>query len=311
MKIDSSTGLLIGLALSLLGVAGCLYLIIRSVRKMMSGGGSSPAHHAGSTTVSQNPSNWRGWLFRAKKWLSEPVSSTRPGKEPHSNASQPRETRARPPEDRLTTPELETTDGGLEVMRVLRVGALGELIIEAEGMRYRRMTDIKDGAIGRRVLLAIQELNEMAGEHVHRVLPEVHRLGDSAAPCSEPDQLLSSPQRAFLTQLQEESVEDEPPPAKPGLVEYWRKGLSRSERQAATQASEQEPKSFIDEIDAILQGQLAARPDMQGRSIHFRSTAAGELRIDVDDSWFETVDAVPDGDVKSLLQATIRSWEQR
>jgi hypothetical protein len=297
MQIDNASVLLIGFAVSLLGVIGCLYIIIRSVRKMLVGDQApkrQPAADRGQSEAGRS-----GWLARAKEWLSEPVTASPSGKKP------------RTAQDLPASGPSPSEEGMQEVMRVLRSGPLGELVIEVEGTSYRRLVDIQDGAVGRRVLLTIQELNDFAGGHARRPLPEMHRL---AAPTLQPAQEepdLTPEQQAFLAQLQEPPEEEPPPEPKPTLVNYWRRRIGRSERQAAAEAAAEEPKSFVDEIEGVLQESLAGRPDMQGRSIHFKSTPMGDLRIDVDGSWYETVDDVPDGEVKSLLQAAIKAWERQ
>jgi hypothetical protein len=308
MQIDNASVLLIGFAVSLLGVIGCLYIIIRSVRKML--GGDQAPRRESATRRSESKPGGGGWLGRAKEWLSEPVTSSPSGKEPRSAEVSPAGAPLRSAQDSRAPGGLSSEGGVLEVMRILRAGTLGELVIEVEGKRYRRLVDIQDGAVGRRVLLAIQELNEFAGGHARRPLPEMHRVpAPTAQPIQgEPD--FTPQQQAFLADLQETQVEEAAPEPKPSLVSYWRKGLKRSERQAAAEAAEQEPKSFVDEIEGLLQEGLAGRPDMQGRSIHFKSTPMGDLRIEVDGSWYETVDAVPDAEAKGLLQAAIKAWEQ-
>ncbi len=309
MQIDNALVLLIGLGISVLGVIGCLYIIIRSMRKML-GGDQAPSREP-TVQRSESKPGGAGWLARAKEWLSEPVTSSPSGKKPRPAEAPPAGLPTRAAQDRLAPGGPSSEEGMLEVMRVLRAGTLGELVIEVEGRMYRRLVDIQDGAVGRRVLLTIQELNEFAGGHARRPLPEMQR---AAAPTAQPIQSepdLTPQQQAFLADLQQTQEEETPPEPKPSLVSYWRKGLRRSERQAAAEAAEQEPKSFVDEIERLLQERLARRPDMLGRSIHFKSTSIGELRIDVDGSWYETVDAVPDGEVRGLLQEAIKAWEQQ
>jgi hypothetical protein len=197
----------------------------------------------------------------------------------------------------------------VEVMRVLRAGALGEMLIEVEGQRYQRLVEIQDGAIGRRVLLAIQELNEFAGGHARRPIPEMERAGGPGAQPAGREESLTEEQDRFLNQLQEVEEDAQAEQPQPGLTSFWRKGFSRSERRAAAEAAEQEPKSFIDEIEEMLQVRLAGRPEMDNRSVHFKSTPTGELRIEVDGGSYESIDDVPYPEIRSLLKATIRAWE--
>ncbi len=293
MSIASPYGLLLALFVLLLGVIGCIYLILRSLRMMRGGGKQSE---------DASPTSWSKKL---RDWMSEPVSSAKSPPAPVSDMPSPlvpdRLVPAAPPLEKVEKVE----KGGLEVMRVLRVGALGELVVEVKGERYRKLVEIRDGTVGRRILLAIQELNEFAGSHAQRPLPEMQRIDSSGAQGAEP----TAAQQAFLAQLQEPKVDEEPEPPKSGLVDYWRRGLSRSRRQEAAKVAEQEPKSFIDELEEMLQLRLAGRAEMDSRSVHFKSTPTVELRIEVDGGHYESIDDVPYPDVKSLLKATIRAWE--
>ncbi len=293
MSIAGPYGLLLILFVFLLGAIGCIYLIFRSLRMMRGGGKQSE---------DASPTSWSKKL---RDWMSESVSSKSPPA-PVSDMPPPPLTPSHPAPAASPLEKVEKVEkGGLEVMRVLRVGALGELVIEVKGERFRKLVEIRDGAVGRRVLLAIQELNEFAGSHAQRPLPEMQRIAGSGAQEAEP----TAAQQAFLAQLQEPKVDEEPEPPKPGLVDYWRRGFSRSRRQEAAKAAEQEPKSFIDELEEMLQLRLAGRAEMDSRSVHFKSTPTGELRIEVDGGHYESIDDVPYLDVKSLLKATVRAWE--
>ena len=247
MQIDNASVLLIGLAVSLLGVIGCLYIIIRSVRKLL-GGDQAPRREPAARRSETRPGGG-GWFGRAKEWLSEPVTGSPSGKKP-GPARDLVASGASPPEGSMQ-----------EVMRVLRSGTLGELVIEVEGELYRRLVDIQDGGVGRRVLLTIQELNDFAGGHARRPLPEMHRV---AAPTPQPARQepdLTPEQQEFLAQLQEPPEEEPPPEPRPTLVNYWRRRISRSERQAAAEAAEEGPKSFVDEIERTATGKPIRRAE--------------------------------------------------
>ncbi len=308
IQIDSPTTLLFGLAVSLLGVIACLYIIIRSVRRIM-GGDQAPRRGAAAGLPGEHRATGAGWLARAKDWLSEPMTPSASGTMRPAAGVTP-ETRSRMPQETVSHGGSTSDEDAVEVMRVLRVGGRGELIVEADGRRYRRLSDIHDGAVGRRVLLAIQELNGFAGVHAQRALPETHRVGGTEPPLPDTGPEFTPQQREFLADLQVSPAEEDTSQAKPSLVDYWRKGLSRAERQSAAQVAEQEPRSIVEQIDGHLQTRLAARPEMKSRSVHFRSSPTGDLRIEVDGTQFETVDAVADAEIRTLLQAAIEAWEQ-
>jgi len=273
----------------LLGMGGCLYVVVRFLRR-----GSSPEQRPKKTSPAGPP-----WTKRLTGWLSEPTSApARPQVAPDE----------RPP---ASQPGAPAEGESVEVFRVLRVGTLGELVVAVEGQRYRQLVEIQDGVVERRVLLAIQELGEFVGRHGQRPLPEMHRIVGPAAWPAEREPELTDEQQAFLAQLQESPVAEETEETKVDMVGYWRKGLSPARRREVAAAVKMEPKSLVDEMEELLQLRLATHPKLAGRSIHFRSTPAGGLRIEVDGGRYESVDDVPYHDVVTVLKETVKVWEQR
>lgn len=198
------------------------------------------------------------------------------------------------------------------MLRLLRVGKMGKLVVEVNGVRYHKLQEITEGAIGRQILLAIQELNEFAGRFARLPVPEMQRLTPQAAVETRKESPLSEEQEVFLSQLQENIlVEEESDLRQTGFVDYWRRGFSRSERETTLQAVIDEPKTMIDEIEELLQARLSRNPAWETRSIHFRRTEAGDLSIKVDGGEYETIDDVPYPEVVRELKATIKTWEQR
>jgi hypothetical protein len=79
-------------------------------------------------------------------------------------------------------------------------------------------------------------------------------------------------------------------------------------------AGEEPPAGMIsvaDEIEELLQYRLALNPDLARRSIHVRPSFGGGVRIVVDDTSYESVEEVPEPDVREFIQATIREWNAR
>ncbi len=212
------------------------------------------------------------------------------------------------PRPALTPPAvLPSPADSLEVFRVLRVGSRGELVVEVEGQHYHKITEIRDGIIGRRVLLAVQELEDFVGPHAKKMLPELHRLEGPLGPGAD-ETSLSPEQLAFLEQLQGQ-VPDAEAEREIGLVEFWRQGFSPARRRQATSETPG-PQGFIEQIEALLQDRLPEHPKLAGRSIHFFSAPTGELRIEVDGRFYDGMDAIPDAEVVMFIKDTIQAWEQ-
>ena len=295
MRIDSPYILLLGLVILILGAIGCIYLILFSLQRMRGTNGPSKKRASEDHT---------GWFKRMMNWMSEPVSGST-----KDAGSSPLAIRPEPLNSVQSEVVRTSTGERFEVMRILRRGTRGDLVVEIEGREYNRLMEIDDGALGRRVLLAIQELVTFAGEYGQRPLPEMQKHNGTAEERLEQETPLNAKQDEFLSQLTDAKSEDEVELPKSGLVEYWRRGFRRSERQAAAKAAEEAPKSFIDEIEEMLQLRIASRPDLGSHSVHFKSTLSGELRIEVDGGFYETIDDVPYPEIRSLLKATITAWE--
>jgi hypothetical protein len=182
-------------------------------------------------------------------------------------------------------------------------------LVEVGGQRYSSIVEIQDGAVGRRVLLAVQELGEFAGPHGAWELPAMHRQAELAEHRSEREPEPTVEQQEFLAQLEATSPDGAIEERGSGLVEFLQQKSGRSAQEAGA-ASETEAKSFVDELEELLQVRMTGRPEMIGRSVHFRSTPAGDLRIEVDDREYESVEDIPDSEIVAELRATISDWEE-
>lgn len=64
-------------------------------------------------------------------------------------------------------------------------------------------------------------------------------------------------------------------------------------------------------VEAYLQHKLRLTPEYAGRSIHIRIDTLGDVTIEVDGRFFDSVGAVDDDEVREYLQATIEEWQSR
>ena len=171
----------------------------------------------------------------------------------------------------------------VEEFRVLRDPTDGALVVEIDGTRYRRLTDITDGEVGRRFVAHVRALAHFA-------------LVLKGAPPPLP-----------LLPMQ--------PAAAPNLTRAASRSLPQPAMQpATTDAAEEaaaEPISLAEEIDRLVQKRLASTPQLASRSIHIRPGLHGGVSIVVDNRAYEGVDAVPEPDVRQLIQAAIQEWNAR
>jgi hypothetical protein len=214
--------------------------------------------------------------------------------------------------------------GGKEIMRVLRDEDTGAIIVEVEGNRYRRLTDIRDGRIGNQVLEAIADLIKFTGgivrgqwatKSVLTSAPTGERPPQPRAvePASPPQAVAMEPpgsdeEEAFLRRLREGELQfgkTSAREARPGIMGFFR----RQESQVAAEGTGT-GGTFIDEIEEILQRMISTAPTPLGKEVHVRTGPDGGLQIQVGGQYFSSSDEVPDPAVRDLIKAAVKEWER-
>lgn len=245
--------------------------------------------------------------------------------------------RASPAEEELELPKTEAKNGVLEMLRLLWSGKDIGLIVEVGGKRYARLTDIKDRQIRQQVLQATAELMKFAG---------VSAGTAPAAPEAQPSSQMPGPQALRpaqarsgggmlrfiedgLPQRQIPATEKQPPsrltssskraeeeiklppqpsstklPGKPSIGGFFSQALKPPPEVGETS------RSFIDEIEGILQELIARAPEPLGRTIHVRAGPTGALQIEVDGKFFDHADEIPDPVARELIKLAVKRWEK-
>ena len=215
--------------------------------------------------------------------------------------------------------------GEREIMRVLRDGDTGAIIVEVEGNRYRRLTEIQDGRIGNQILEAIADLIKFTGGIVRgqwapasptpvvptREMPPQPQVVEPASPAravaAEPPG--SDEEEAFLQRLREGDLQvSQTPPkeAQPSIMSYFTR---RRTPQAAAEGI-RAGGTFIDEIEEILQRMSSTAPTPLGQEVHVGTSPEGGLQIQVGTQYFSSADEVPDPTIRGLIKAAVKEWER-
>lgn len=166
----------------------------------------------------------------------------------------------------------------------------GALVIEFRKQRYRRLTDIQDGEIGRRLLAMISELVAFAQGIVLPVGPP--------APASEPK---APSEEEFLKQLATPPAAPEPLKM-PTIVDALRHPAPKPAPM---------PVGIAGQIDAILQEQLIGNAALEGRPVRLSTASDGSLIVQAGSQSLRWPDQVTDPDVREAVQRAVRTWEQR
>jgi hypothetical protein len=214
--------------------------------------------------------------------------------------------------------------GERTIMRVLRDEDTGAIIVEVEGNRYRRLTEIRDGRIGNQVLEAIADLIKFTGGIVRGqwAATSVPTLGpieerppqpQVVEPASPPHAVAVEPsgsdeEDAFLRRLREGDLQVGKTPARearPGIMGFIR----RRKPQVAAEGTGA-GGTFIDEIEEILQRMISTAPTPLGEEVHVGTGPDGGLQIQVGGRYFSSADEVPDPAIRDLIKAAVRAWER-
>jgi len=186
-------------------------------------------------------------------------------------------------------PAVAPSAGEQELLRVSRVKK-GNLVVFVQGRRYRHLREITDLQVGHETIEALKAVLAFA----EGWLPSVQQQRSTQPSPTKP----TVDQEVFLQQLRQSP----PPPQRkrPGL-------FVRS--QAKAPRTILEPPQFVEEIDDLVQQRLRERPDLAKRRIGLTTGKGGGICIHVDLQTFDSIDDVPDSEVRGLIQDAILEWE--
>ncbi|HND50023.1 MAG TPA: hypothetical protein PLL95_15755, partial [Anaerolineales bacterium] len=68
--------------------------------------------------------------------------------------------------------------------------------------------------------------------------------------------------------------------------------------------------SMVKQIDVVLQKRLAGT-SLEPLGIHLNDSLQGGLEVQIGSQKFETIDDVPDANIKAAIRAAIAEWEQK
>jgi len=214
----------------------------------------------------------------------------------------------------------------VEVLRLLRDRVTGALIVEVEEQKYRKLSEIKDGRIGRQVLQAAADLVRFTEVLKPRERPASRQpappapstLALKVAPSLEKEPPVPrtpappSVEREFLQSLSQQGqlrLEEEEPKPSLSPIEFFRRGFA-ARRAARLQGGTPAPRSFVEEIEEILQRFVRTYPSFIGKEVHVGTGPGGGIRIQVENDFYDTPDDIPDPEIRGIIKAAIQEWEK-
>ena len=220
-------------------------------------------------------------------------------------------------------PALRVTGQILSLMR----DHVGEPVkVEIAGVKYGSLAEIEDAVLRRQVVDAALELIQFTGalgpgaavpdrlaETNHwredireRSEGELQKIRTgSAVPAAEVQRPTAGKEveEQFLSLLEEmgrtRQVQD-----RPTVVS------STQPRLTAKLAGSDEPRSFVNDIEDIVQRRIRLIPALVGRDLHVRLDRAGSVRFVFEGKEYQDLQEIPNLTARQLIKDAIQEWEE-
>jgi hypothetical protein len=192
----------------------------------------------------------------------------------------------------------------VEVMQVIRVPPSGKLVVQINGQRYDKLSEITSSTLKQRLITAIGELIVFVDGY--DVLVDAGVAPPPVASSSESSQPSSiKARRAAFEASQTQNLsnnlssrESIVAPTEPIIA-----GTSTAE--PADQSLELD---IVGQIDILLQKYVAADPSLAGRSIHLAQDPNGGLQIRVDNQVYSDPGEVNENSIRLAIKGALEEW---
>jgi hypothetical protein len=172
--------------------------------------------------------------------------------------------------------------GEQELLRVSRTEK-GELAVFVQGQRRRHLQEIADPQLGRETVEALKAVLAFAEDW----LPALRQ------PPPQPAARKSTvDEETFLERLRRSDMFS-----------------LRSPSRSPSKPSPPEPLIPVEKINDLVQERLREQPDLAARYVYLTTGANGSVRIYVGQQIFETVEDIPEPEVRALIQDAVSEWE--
>ncbi len=206
-----------------------------------------------------------------------------------------------------------------QVLALVREEMGGRLVVDVDGVRYRTLTEVEDPEVKRKIVRSAMELIQFTGV-----------LGEGAlepAPLEQTKTWREDLRRRSETELERarssstaavtsEEIEErflnlladlgQAPgqPERPGIVD------SIQHRLQPKPLDPDRPRTFVDDIDDIVQRRIQMIPALQGRQLHVRPGVGGKVLFVFEGKAYQSVDEVPNLTARQLVKDAIQEWDE-
>jgi hypothetical protein len=217
-----------------------------------------------------------------------------------------------------------------QILSLVREEPGAALQVEVEGAKYARLQEVQDPRLRRQIMAAAMELIQFTGVLSQKDL--------SPAPISKTETWREDLRQESETELEstrgtagdmpEAPVREQPLAVRPAEVEEQFLGqLTEAgqsplppekatvigavrQRLAPKPQEPAQPRTFVDEIEDIIQRRIPLVPALVGRGMHVQSGPSGQVIFVFEGQEYETLEDVPNLTARHLIQDAIREWDE-
>lgn len=213
-----------------------------------------------------------------------------------------------------------------QILSLIRDEAGGAIHVEIAGAEYYSMDEVDDPNLKRQLVAAAMELIQFTGVLAAGVTEpapvesteswredmrgessaELERIQGPLVDETEKAQAPVAPEEVeeqFLNLLAE--MGQAPPPAeKPGLVSALHQAWTPKPLESDG------PRTFVDEIEAIVQRRIQLIPALAECDIHVQPGPGGSVRFVFEGQEYRNLNEVPNLTARTLIQDSIREWDE-
>ncbi len=213
-----------------------------------------------------------------------------------------------------------------QILSLVRSEVGGPLKVEIAGKEYASLAEIEDPQLRRQVVGVALELIQFTGalgqtgtselvgepgswreemrEGSQEELERIHTSASGNGNESATPQVPAEVEEQFLSLLTEMG---QPPagPEKPSVAS------ALHQRRLPKLPQEEGSRSFVDEIEEIVQRRIHTMPALHGRDLHVRLGAGGSVRFAFEGVEYERLEEIPNLTAQQLVQDAIAEWDER
>lgn len=217
-----------------------------------------------------------------------------------------------------------------QILSLVRDEPGAALKVEVNRTKYSSLAEVKDPQLRRQIMAAAMELIQFTGVLGQKDL--------SPAPISRTETWREDLRQGSQTELEsargaiggpsDGSVREQPSAEQPAEAEEQFLGLLAETGQSQAQPQKptvigavrqrlvpkpqepDQPRSFIDEIEEIIQRRIPLIPALVGRGLHVQPGPGGEVLFVFEGQAYENLEDMPNLTARQLIQDAIREWDE-